>query len=211
MNEQTWELYRLQLEYRYLSGRNHFELTSHVIPDLIKAVYTAHSPEIVKSVSSYLPYNYELPNNVYTLRGKGRAASYQLLDVDFVNRQKSLIQILHIHRHESHVTSTYKYGSIIDAMIRLRFMANHPQFTGTSTYLVLITDVAMINYLNGIAFTDKLINNEWTNQQKPSFIYGFSSVCSAFLNAGHIAQAKVIKPLFQPDGENFGTCTWQIK
>lgn len=211
MNEQTWELYRLQLEGHYLSGRNHYELASHVISDLIKAVYMAHSPEIIKSVSSFLPYNYELPSNAYTLRGKGRAASYQLLDVDFVNQEKSLIQILHFHRHESHVTSTFKYGRIIDAMLRLRSMANHPQFAGTSTYLVLITDSAMINYLNGIVFTDKLIDIKWINEQKSTFTYALSGAFSALQKIGQPIQATVINPLFQPDGENFGTCIWQIK
>ena len=156
MNEQTWELYRNQLECHYLSGRNHFELTSHVIPDLIKAVYMAHSIGIIKSVSSYMPHNYELHDNVYTMRGKGRAASYQLLEVDFVDRKKSLIQIIHVHRHESHVTSTFKYGSIIDAMIRLRCTASQPQFAGISTYLVLVTDSAMIKQLRKFNFNHYL-------------------------------------------------------
>lgn len=210
INAEVLELYRLQLQHRYLSDRNHFELTSHLIPDLIKAVYMAYPHEIIKSVSSFLPYNYELPNNVYTLRGKGRSASYQLLDVDFVDWGKSLIQVQHFHKHESQVHSTYKYGRIIDAMIRLRCIANLPQFADTRTYLVVITDSAMINYLNGIVFTDRLIDTKWINEQKGSFIYALSNAFSAFNKIGQPLQATVINPLFQLHGEDFGTCTWQI-
>ena len=208
MNARDFGFYSNQLEQRFLAENNHAHLKKHLIPDLINAIYMGYPRLTIKALSSYLPFNDALPNNLYALQGGG---DYHILEIEFTHGERIIIQIMHIYKRVGALPRTQKHGKIIDSMIRLRYMANQPQYAGASTYMIVVTDAVLINYLDRVVFTNKLITPTWISEQRQAFQDAILPTCLGFIEANHVVHATIVEPLYAHNGENFGTCTWKVQ
>lgn len=206
MTPDLFDQYRQTLEQRF-SNEGHANLAHYFTADLAASMYTIFHRRHIESLSAYLPYNQRLFENPYLLQGGG---DYHILEVNFTNGQKAIIHTHHIYKHTATLPMPQKHGNLVDLMIRLHYLRTLSTYIGTQTFMVLVSDQVMINYMNGFAFEAKQITPAWVANQANAFQQAIIRRFRDHLQSTGEITASQYTPVYTNSNHSFGMGVWQI-
>ena len=196
---------RLGVNFQYIGL--HVELKQFFISEMIHSVLKNHHPSSIVSFKIDLPYH-GFQGNLFQLQGGG---NYNLLEIDFQNGQKDIIQILHVFEQQGAIPRTQKFGNLIDYMARLKVLQQQPKYANAQLYEVFISDAVMLNYMDGIVFNDHIITPAFIAAQRNAFQEKILPASLAYIQNNPAIEATIVNsPIYGNAAMNFGVCTWQI-